>query len=75
MRRLILETAKHLFDDGSMSAVYDILQEREVISIHDVEGGIFTAVGNSSRKKNVGLSVDLKNIPIRQQSKYVNILI
>ena len=39
-----IETAKHLFDDGSMSAVSDILQEREVISIHDVrEGGIFAS--------------------------------
>ena len=48
-----IETAKHLFDDGSMSAVSDILQEREVISIHDVrEGGNFCrTVGNGSRKE------------------------
>ena len=62
-----IETAKHLFDDGSMSAVSDILQEREVISIHDVrEGGIFAALWEMAAAKNVGLSVDLKNIPIRQ---------
>lgn len=64
-----IETAKHLFDDGSMSAVSDILQEREVISIHDVrEGGIFAALWEMAAEKNVGLSVDLKNIPIRQHT-------
>lgn len=64
-----IETAKHLFDDGSMSAVSDILQEREVISIHDVrEGGIFAALWEMAAAKNVGLSVDLKNIPIRQHT-------
>lgn len=64
-----IETAKHLFDDGSMSAVSDILQEREVISIHDVrEGGIFAALWEMAATKNVGLSVDLKNIPIRQHT-------
>lgn len=64
-----IETAKHLFDDGSMSAVSDILQEREVISIHDVrEGGIFAALWEMAATKNVGLSVDLKNILIRQHT-------
>lgn len=64
-----IETARHLFDDGSMSAVSDILQEREVISIHDVrEGGIFAALWEMAAAKNVGLSVDLKNIPIRQHT-------
>ena len=64
-----IETAKHLFDDGSMSAVSDILQEREVISIHDVrEGGIFAALWEMAATKNVGLSVDLKSIPIRQHT-------
>ena len=46
-----IETAKHLFDDGSMSSVSDILQEREMAAA-----------------KNIGLSVDLKNIPIRQHT-------
>ena len=69
MRIVYIETAKHLFDDGSMSAVSDILQEREVISIHDVrEGGIFAALWEMAAAKNVGLSVDLKNIPIRQHT-------
>ena len=31
-----VEAAKHLFDDGSMTAVADILQEKEVVSVHDV---------------------------------------
>ena len=58
-----------VIDDGSMSAVSDILQEREVISIHDVrEGGIFAALWEMAAAKNVGLSVDLKNIPIRQHT-------
>ena len=49
--------------------VSDILQEREVISIHDVrEGGIFAALWEMAAAKNVGLSVDLKNIPIRQHT-------
>ena len=52
-----------------MSAVSDILQEREVISIHDVrEGGIFAALWEMAAAKNVGLSVDFKNIPIRQHT-------
>ena len=64
-----IETAKHLFDDGSMSAIADILQEKEVVSIHDVrEGGIFAALWELAATKNVGLSVDLKNIPIRQHT-------
>ena len=64
-----IETAKHLFDDGSMSAIADILQEKEVVSIHDVrEGGIFAALWELAAAKNVGLSVDLKNIPIRQHT-------
>ena len=64
-----IEVAKHLFDDGSMSAIADILQEKEVVSIHDVrEGGIFAALWELAATKNVGLSVDLKNIPIRQHT-------
>lgn len=64
-----IEVAKHLFDDGSMSAIADILQEKEVVSIHDVrEGGIFVALWELAAAKNVGLSVDLKNIPIRQHT-------
>ena len=64
-----IEVAKHLFDDGSMSAIADILQEKEVVSIHDVrEGGIFAALWELAAAKNVGLSVDLKNIPIRQHT-------
>ena len=64
-----IETAKHLFDDGSMTAVADILQEKEVISIHDVrEGGIFAALWEMAAAANVGLSIDLKNIPIKQHT-------
>ena len=52
-----------------MSAIADILQEKEVVSIHDVrEGGIFAALWELAAAKNVGLSVDLKNIPIRQHT-------
>ena len=61
-----VEAAKHLFDDGSMTAVADILQEKEVVSVHDVrEGGIFAALWEMAAAANVGLSIDLKNIPIK----------
>lgn len=64
-----IEAAKHLFDDGSMAGISDILQEEEVISIHDVrEGGIFAALWEMVAALNVGLSIDLKNIPIRQHT-------
>ncbi len=62
-----IETAKHLFDDGSMTVIVDILQEKEVVSVHDVrEGGIFAALWEMAAAANVGLSIDLKNIPIKQ---------
>lgn len=64
-----IETAKHLFDDGSLSVIADILQEREVVLAHDVrEGGIFAALWEMAAAANVGLSVELKNIPIRQHT-------
>ena len=64
-----VEAAKHLFDDGSMTAVADILQEKEVVSVHDVrEGGIFAALWEMAAAANVGLSIDLKNIPIKQHT-------
>ena len=64
-----VEAAKHLFDDGSMTAIEDILQEKEVVSVHDVrEGGIFAALWEMAAAANVGLSIDLKNIPIKQHT-------
>lgn len=64
-----IEAAKHLFDDGSMTAVADILQEKEAVSVHDVrEGGIFAALWEMAAAANVGLSVDLKEIPIKQHT-------
>ena len=64
-----IEAAKHLFDDGSMTAVADILQEKEVIAVHDIrEGGIFAALWEMAAAANVGLSIDLKNIPIKQHT-------
>ena len=64
-----IEAAKHLFDDGSMTVIADILQEKEVISVHDVrEGGIFAALWEMAAAANVGLSIDLKNIPIKQHT-------
>lgn len=64
-----IETAKHLFDDGSMTVVADILQEKEVVSVHDVrEGGIFAALWEMAAVANVGLSIDLKNVPIKQHT-------
>lgn len=64
-----IETAKHLFDDASMTAIADILQEKEVIAVHDVrEGGIFAALWEMAAAANVGLSIELKNIPIKQHT-------
>ncbi len=64
-----IEAAKHLFDDASMTAIADILQEKEVIAVHDVrEGGIFAALWEMAAAANVGLSIELKNIPIKQHT-------
>ena len=64
-----IEAAKHLFDDGSLSETADILQEREIVLAHDVrEGGIFAALWELAAAANVGLSVDLKEIPIKQHT-------
>lgn len=64
-----IETAKHLFDDGSLSGIADILQEKEVVLVHDVrEGGIFAALWELAAAANVGLSVNLKEIPIKQHT-------
>ena len=64
-----IEAAKHLFDDGSMTVVADILQEKEVIAVHDVrEGGIFAALWEMAAAAYVGLSIDLRNIPIKQHT-------
>ena len=64
-----IEAAKHLFDDGSMTVIADILQEKEVISVHDVrEGGIFAALWEMAAAANVGLSIDLRNVPIKQHT-------
>ena len=62
-----IEVAKHLFDNASMTVVADILREKEVVSVHDVrEGGIFAALWEMAAALHVGLSIDLKNVPIRQ---------
>lgn len=64
-----IEAAKHLFDNGSMTVVADILQEKEVVSVHDVrEGGIFAALWEMAAALHVGLSIALKNVPIRQHT-------
>ena len=65
-----VEAAKHLFDDGSMTAVEDILQEKEVVSVHDVrEGGIFAALWEMAAAANVGLSIDLSLIHISEPTR------
>lgn len=64
-----IAVAKHLFDDGSLSGIAEILLEKEIVLSHDVrEGGIFAALWELAAAANVGLSVDLKEIPIKQHT-------
>lgn len=65
----IIETAVNFFDD--IVAVGDALisYKNGASAIHDVgEGGIFAALWEFAYASNVGITVDIKKIPIRQET-------
>lgn len=65
----IIETAKRF--DEKLSVVSDskVAMEIGVSAMHDVtEGGIFGALWEMAAASGVGLTVDLKKIPIRQET-------
>lgn len=64
-----IETAKHLFDNGSMRAAAKPLKEAGAVNIHDIrEGGIFAGFWEMAAAMKVGLDIDLKKIPIKQHT-------
>ncbi|MCI6859415.1 MAG: AIR synthase related protein [Eubacterium sp.] len=64
-----LETAKHLYDDGSMKNAGDIIEKIHPLRVQNVrEGGIFAGLWKIASAGHTGISVDLKKIPIRQHT-------
>lgn len=64
-----IETAQHLFDNGSMRAAAKALEEAGAVQIHDCrEGGIFAGFWEMAAAGKVGLDIDLKKIPIKQHT-------
>lgn len=59
--------AEHI--DLSLKEVYEVLKDREELYFHDVaEGGIFGALWELSQKLGCGFNVDLKKIPMKQET-------
>ena len=64
-----IETAQHLFDNGSMRAAAKAMKEAAAVKIHNIgEGGIFAGFWEMAAAIKVGLDIDLKKIPIRQHT-------
>ncbi len=67
--RDFIESAKGFLKSISVVAEAKIAREIGVTSMHDVtEGGIFGALWELGEASKVGLDVDLKKIPIRQET-------
>lgn len=59
--------AEHI--DLSLKEVYEVLKDREELYFHDVaEGGIFGSLWELSQKLGCGFNVDLKKIPMKQET-------
>ncbi len=59
--------AEHI--DLSLKGVYEALKDKEELYLHDVaEGGIFGALWELSVRLNCGFDIDLKKIPMRQET-------
>lgn len=68
-RKDFLERATGLFQDISVVKEARIAKKIGVSSMHDVtEGGIFGALWEAAAASNVGIEVDLKKIPIKQET-------
>ena len=59
--------AEHI--DLSLKKVYDVLKDTEELFFHDIaEGGIFGGLWELSQKLGCGFNVDLKKIPMKQET-------
>lgn len=64
-----IREAKNMIQDISVVKDAMIAKQIGVTSMHDVtEGGIFGALWEAAAASNVGIEVDLKKIPIRQET-------
>ena len=64
-----VETAKHFDQYLSVVPEAKIAKEWGVSAMHDItEGGVFGALWEMGSGSNVGLDIDLKKIPIRQET-------
>lgn len=67
--RDFLERASSLFQEISVVKEAKIARKVGVTSMHDVtEGGIFGALWEVAAASNVGIEVDLKKIPVKQET-------
>lgn len=65
----LIETAKGFSDYLSVVPEAKIAMEHGVASMHDVtEGGIFGALWEIAEASGVGLEIDLRKIPVRQET-------
>lgn len=61
--------AKHMLKDISIVKEARIAREHGAVAMHDItEGGVFGALWEIAEASDVGLLVDLKKIPIRQET-------
>ncbi|MGN0505356.1 MAG: AIR synthase-related protein [Lachnospiraceae bacterium] len=65
----LIDKAERLYDMVSVQPEAALLQQLGVTAMHDVaEGGVFGAVWELAERENIGLTLDLKKIPIRQET-------
>lgn len=65
----LLDKAEKLYEQVSVQKEAELLAGLGVTSMHDVaEGGVFGAVWEIAERENAGLTLDLKKIPIKQET-------
>lgn len=66
---LLIEKAEALYDMVSVRSEVKLAAGLGVAAMHDVaEGGVFGAVWELAEREGIGLTLDLKKIPIRQET-------
>lgn len=65
----LIESAKQMLEHISVVKEAKIAREHGAVAMHDItEGGVFGALWEMAAASDVGLCVDLKKIPIRQET-------
>ena len=65
----LLQKAEALYDMVSVQPEAELSKSFGVAAMHDVaEGGVFGAVWELAKREDIGLTLDLKKIPIRQET-------